>query len=88
LVHHVEVDLMHEVDALCSVVIEGKDQAVECKCMPALVQLLADESTAVRANCCGAIMMYYSPCSIVFLIYVTGLRNEAVYPLCEDEEET
>ena len=38
--------------------IQGKDQAVECKCMPALVDLLADESPAVRANCCGAIMMY------------------------------
>ena len=43
---------------MCSVVISGKDQAVECKCMSALVQLLSDESTAVRANCCGAIMMY------------------------------
>jgi len=43
---------------LCSVLIKGKDQAVECKCMSALVQLLHDECTAVRANCCGAIMMY------------------------------
>ena len=41
-----------------SVLIKGKDQAVECKCMSALVQLLLDESTAVRASCCGAIMMH------------------------------
>ena len=43
---------------VCSVLLEGKDQAVECKCVSPLFQLLEDESTSVRANCCGAIMMY------------------------------
>ena len=56
----------------CSVLINGKDQAVECKCMPALVTLLLDESTAVRANCCGAIMMYV-PYVCSFITYSSQL---------------
>lgn len=44
---------------LCySVTLDGKDQAVEVKCMDSLVFLLKDLNTSVRANAAGAIMRW------------------------------
>ena len=40
-----------------SVTLAGKDKAVEVKCVPILVALLADLKTSVKANAAGALMM-------------------------------
>jgi hypothetical protein len=40
-----------------SVPLNGKNRAVEVKCIPILVELLKDKSTDVRANAAGALMM-------------------------------
>ena len=42
----------------CSLVLEGKEQAVEVKCMDRLVELLRDQHTCVQANSTNAIMRY------------------------------
>lgn len=45
------------ISSLYSVPLDGKDKAVEVKCVSTLVQLLKDSDSDVRANACGAIMM-------------------------------
>jgi len=60
-----------------SVVLLGKDQAVECKCMSPLVQLLADDCTRVRASAAGAIMMI----AITTKGKYTALEADAIEPL-------
>lgn len=42
----------------CSAPLDGKNKAVECNTVPALIDLLRDPSADVRANAAGAIMMY------------------------------
>jgi len=41
----------------CSVPLDGKNKAVEVKCMAQLVALLGSPDIDVRANAAGAIMM-------------------------------
>lgn len=60
-----------------SVVLLGKDQAVECQCMSPLVQLLNDDGTRVRANAAGAIMMI----TITTKGKYTALEANAIEPL-------
>lgn len=67
---------------LC-VVLEGKNQAVEVKCMDSLVHLLKDTNTDVRANAAGAIMSI----TITTKGKYTALEAGALQPLLELTED-
>ncbi len=60
-----------------SVPLDGKDKAVEVKCVPILVNLLKDESADVRANAAGALMTI----SITTKGKYTALEAEAILEL-------
>jgi hypothetical protein len=67
-----------------SVLLAGKDQAVECKCVGPLVQLLHDDNLPVRANSAGALMMI----TLTTRGKYTALEAEAIdslVPLVNDE---
>lgn len=67
---------------LC-VTLDGKDQAVEVKCMDSLVFLLKDLNTSVRANAAGAIMRI----TITTKGKYTALEAGALWPLLELTED-
>lgn len=60
-----------------SVLLAGKDQAVQCKCVRPLVQLLSDTDTSVRASSAAALMMI----TITTKGKYTALEADAVEPL-------
>jgi len=62
-----------------SVPLNGKDKAVEVKCVPILVKLLKDEDADVRASAAGAIMMI----TITTKGKYTALEAGAIEPLVE-----
>lgn len=66
----------------CSAPLDGKNKAVECNTVPALIDLLRDPSADVRANAAGAIMMYGLELSrfllyFFFLVHVCYFRKYA-----------
>ncbi|ELT87452.1 hypothetical protein CAPTEDRAFT_198826 [Capitella teleta] len=60
-----------------SVPLNGKNRAVEVKCVPVLVDLLKDTCTDVRANAAGALMMI----TITTKGKYTALASDAIAPL-------
>lgn len=55
--------------------LEGKDAACDVNAVPILSQLLADESSTVKANAAGALMAYVK---LILLLFLRDINDQSV----------